>query len=293
MKKRTLEELNVLDDFLFQELISRGKKGEDFCRILLETILGRKIGKVTVTPQKPLLGMDTNLHGIRMDAYIEVTESETNVQLEPDIYDIEPNKVADKRTLPKRTRYYQGLIDSRLLESGVDYEHLKNVVIIMILPYDPFDKNRMMYTVKNLCVEEPDIPYEDGIKKIFLYTRGTEGTPSQELQEMLQYIENSVAENVTNPEIAAIHNYVNEVKRDRKAGIQYMKSWEHDKMMRDEGREEGREEGKRLGLAEAQKQIDRINALNQKLAEDGRMEDIIMASSNKEYQKKLLVEFGL
>lgn len=26
MKKRTLEELNVLDDFLFQELISRGKK---------------------------------------------------------------------------------------------------------------------------------------------------------------------------------------------------------------------------------------------------------------------------
>lgn len=68
-----------------------------------------------------------------------------------------------------------------------------------------------------------------------------------------------------------------------------MKSWEHDKMMRDEGREEG----KRLGLAEAQKQIDRINALNQKLAEDGRMEDIIMASSNKEYQKKLLVEFGL
>ena len=43
MKKRSLDELNLLDDFLFQELVSRGKKGEDFCRILLTTILGKKI----------------------------------------------------------------------------------------------------------------------------------------------------------------------------------------------------------------------------------------------------------
>lgn len=103
MKRQTLEELNVLDDFLFQELISRGKKGEEFCRILLETILGRKIGKVTVTPQKPILGIDTNLHGIRMDAYIETTETtevETNVNIESEIYDIEPNKAADRKTLP-------------------------------------------------------------------------------------------------------------------------------------------------------------------------------------------------
>ncbi len=282
MKRRTLEELNVLDDFLFQELISRGKKGEDFCRILLETILGRKIGKVTVTPQKPVLGMDTSLHGIRMDAYMEVTETETDVQLEPDIYDIEPNKVADKKTLPKRTRYYHGLIDSRLLESGADYENLKNVIIIMILPYDPFDQNRMVYTVKNQCVEEPGIPYEDGIKKIFLYTKGTEGNPSQELQEMLRYMENSIAENVTNREIAVIHNYVNEVKHDRKAGIQYMKSWEREKMMKEEGIEEGKELG-----------FEQINALNQRLAEEGRTEDIIKAASNAEYQKKLLLEFGL
>lgn len=42
MKKRTLEELNLLDDFLFQELVARGEQGENFCRILLSTILGRK-----------------------------------------------------------------------------------------------------------------------------------------------------------------------------------------------------------------------------------------------------------
>ena len=59
--------------------------------------------------------------------------------------------------------------------------NLKNIYIFMIMPYDPFGKKRMVYTVKNQCIEEPDIPYEDGIRKIYLYTKGVEGSPSQEL----------------------------------------------------------------------------------------------------------------
>lgn len=282
MKKRTLEELNLLDDFLFQELVARGEQGENFCRILLSTILGRKIGKVRVTPQKMILGRDTSMHGIRLDAYIEAMDDETDVEVEPEIYDIEPNQGIEKETLPKRTRYYQGLIDSKLLEPGVGYEKLKNVVIIMILPYDPFGENRMVYTFKTLCVEDVTIPYEDGVKKLFLYTKGIEGSPSQELKEMLKYMENSTLENVTNPNIEAIHDYVQEVKQDREAGIQYMKSWEREEMIRKEGHQKGVRAG-----------VKQINKLNQKLAEAGRTEDIIKAASDREYQEKLLQEFGL
>jgi predicted transposase/invertase (TIGR01784 family) len=235
---------------------------------------------VKVPPQKSILGVDTNLHGIRLDAYLEVTETETDVELESDIYDIEPNKVIEKNSLPKRTRYYHSLIDSKLLGSGADYKSLKNVIIIMILPYDPFDRNRMVYTIQNKCIEDSDLPYDDGTKKIFLYTKGTEGNPSQELQEMLKYIENSIVTNVTNQNIAAIHQYVSNVKHDREVGVQYMKSWEYEQMIRDESLAEG--------LAEGQKQI---NILNQKLANAGRMDDIIKAASDREYQKQLLAEF--
>lgn len=42
MIRRKLEDLNLLDDFLFQQLVSRGEDGENFCRILLETILGKR-----------------------------------------------------------------------------------------------------------------------------------------------------------------------------------------------------------------------------------------------------------
>ena len=129
------------------------------------------------------------------------------------------NNSGNRYKPPWQTRYYQALIDAKQLESGWDYQKLKNVYIIMILPYDPFDRNRMVYTVKNQCVEAPDIPYEDGAKKIYLNTKGTEGTPSQALKNMLKYIENSIAENVTDTNIQAIHNYVSEVKQDRKALI--------------------------------------------------------------------------
>ena len=56
---------------------------------------------------------------------------------------------------------------------------------------------------------------------------------------------------------------------------------------RHEGIKEGIKEGKLKGKIEG---IDLINALNKKLAELGRTEDIIKASQDSEYQKQLIRE---
>ena len=69
----------------------------------------------------------------------------------------------------------------------------------------------MVYTIQNHCTEDASIPYDDGAKKIFLYTRGTEGSPSQELKDMLKYIEKSTNDNVTNQDIASIQELVTKV----------------------------------------------------------------------------------
>ena len=50
--KRTIEELNIIDDFLFLEMINYGEEGKEFCRLLLGTILDRPIGEVKITAQK-------------------------------------------------------------------------------------------------------------------------------------------------------------------------------------------------------------------------------------------------
>lgn len=288
-RRKTLEELNLIDDFLFQEVLSL-EGGAEFARILLGTILGRHIRKVRVIPQKSIPGIDTNKHGIRLDAYIEDVSDEllanqVDAEVIPDIYDIEPDNTYEKNTLPRRTRYYHGMMDTKLLASGASYDELPNVVIITILPYDPFGKKRIVYTVRSQCVEDPSIPYDDGAQKIFIYTKGTAESSSQDLMDMLKYIEETTASNVTNQDIASIHKLVTKAKRSKEVGINYMKSWVREKMIRDEERREGREEGL--------KQLDLMNQLNIRLAEAGRIEDIVKAAKDPAYKEALLQEFCL
>lgn len=253
MKRRSIEELNLMDDFLFQSVISRGREGEEVCRILLNTILGGNITKVRVIPQKAVLAGDTTRHGIRMDAYVEdisdaLTGTEAEAEVEPDIYDLEPDQKYEKETLPRRSRYYHAVIDTRVLDAGKNYRQLRRVVIIMILPYDPFDKNRMIYTVRNSCVEDPSVPYDDGMEKIFLYTKGNADSAGQSLKEMLEYMQESNEMHVTNQDIETIHSIVSKVRRDKEVGISYMKSWEYEEMIREEATREGLETGRKRGL---------------------------------------------
>lgn len=279
---RKLEDLNLIDDFLFQQMLLQEEDGEEFVRILLSTILEKPIRKVKIIPQRDIIGLDTDKHGIRLDAYIkdvseEVEGGESDAEVIPKIYDIEPNRTHERESLPKRMRYYQSLMDVQLLSAGANYKKLPEVAIIMILPYDPFNQNRMVYTISNQC-EEQDLKYWDGVKKIFLYTKGIEGNPSQALKDMLQYIERTVEDNVTNQNIDTIHRMVNKVKKKKEVGINYMKSWEIEEMVREEGYQDG---------------MDTINDLIICLSEAGRTDDIIKAARDAEYREKLLEEFDL
>ena len=95
--------------------------------------------------------------------------------------DVEPdqnNRVKDISAFPKRSRFYHAIIDSRSLKSGEDFGKLKQVYVIFICNYDPFGYDRVLYTIKNRCLEEPEMEYDDGSETIVLYTKGTfEGHP--------------------------------------------------------------------------------------------------------------------
>lgn len=296
---RKLEELNLIDNFLFQEMLLQKEEGEEFARILLGTILEKNIRKVRIIPQKNILGKNTDRHGVRLDAYIEDVSDELNAttadaEVVPDIYDLEPNNTYERESLPKRMRYYHGLIDTQFLSSGADYGKLPDVVIIVILPYDPFGKNRMVYTIRNGCIEDLSIPYDDGAQKIFLYTKGKEGNPSQKLSDMLKYIEKTTDNNVTNQDIESVRQLVEKVKRKKEVGINYMKSWEVEEMAREKGYAEGYDSGYDNGYSGGYDNgKSKINQLNARLGEDGRMEDILKAALDREYQEQLFEEFKL
>lgn len=59
-KKKKLEEMNLLDDFLFGSVVAYPEIGQKFVKILLKTIFGREFKHLSVTAQKVYHGADTD-----------------------------------------------------------------------------------------------------------------------------------------------------------------------------------------------------------------------------------------
>ena len=77
-----------------------------------------------------------------------------------DITDFE-EVVKDIAAFPRQSRFYHAIIDSRSLKSGEDFGKLKQVYVIFICNYDPFGYDRVLYTIKNRCLEEPEMDYSN------------------------------------------------------------------------------------------------------------------------------------
>ncbi|MDE6642274.1 MAG: hypothetical protein K2K63_17325 [Acetatifactor sp.] len=190
------EELDLIDNFLFEALASHPETGAALGRKLVEIILHRSPEKVKVVAQRTYPGSNPQMHGARPDVYLE--ESAATPENVPWSYDIEPekdNKTQAVRSLPKRVRFYHAKIDAKDLKAGDSYHKLKNIAVILIMPFDPFGMDRMVYTIRNTCVEEPGMPYDDGAFTVFLYTKGKKEIPSVELKQFLTYFEQTTEGN--------------------------------------------------------------------------------------------------
>ena len=277
MQKRKLRDLNLLDDFLFNSMVTYPGIGEEFSRELLKIIFQKDLGKLTVIPQKTYYGSDTDMHGTRLDVYLEEDESEPGILSTSTIYDLEPNLLDNPKiisSLPKRMRFYHAKIDARSLKSGESYHNLKNVIVIMITPFDPFGLNRMVYTIRNKCEEAPDMEYDDGASTLFLYTEGSEGEPSLELRQLLRYMQNTTQENAQNETLKNIHKMVEIVKHDQEVSLAYMKIFEREEYLIEQGMEQEKanteRERKRADAAEqradtAEKEVQKLKAELEKL----------------------------
>ncbi len=275
---KSMKDLDLMDDFLFQETLGNPQYGPQVAKLLLGTILKRKIENVKVITQRVETTGDPKKRGIRMDVYIEEEAQETeklNV-----IYDIEIQK-DDTKELPQRSRYYQALIDSKLLLSGEVFGALKPVWIILITPVDIFGYDRMCYTFENLCVESPEISLKDGAKRVFLYSRGTVER-DEELYQLLHYLESSREENAVNEVTRSLHQIVEKVKQNHEVGVRYMKAVEYEEYITKKATREGMEKGEK-----------RFGKLALLLMKENKYEDLERASKDKEYREKLFQEFNI
>lgn len=219
-ERKSYEELTLMDSFLFESVTEKPENAITISKVIIERTLGRKVKKLVVETQKELKGININNHGIRMDVYTtEIDDTSENNEITC-VYDIEPNNYREDN-IPRRNRYYQSLIDSKLLPTNTPYEMLPDMFSIWILPYDPFGDNRMVYTIKNKVEENNRIVYNDGVTKIFLNTKGAKGG-SQKLKELLTFMENPIRDNAVDEDLSKILNIVDTVKRNPEERRRYM-----------------------------------------------------------------------
>lgn len=232
---KTLQELTLLSKFLFDQTMDMPQAHEAALRI----ILGDQSLKL-MTPVQTEKEFRTApwLRSIRLDVFAMDEERR--------IYDTEMQ--AERRNdLGKRSRYYQGLMDSSLLEPGsVNFNRLNDVYIIMITPFDLFGEGKYCYTFRSYCEENKKISLEDGAVRIFLNTRGTNDEEvSKELADFLHYIETTdetAARCSGSRNIQKIHDCVKQIKASEEMGVKYMQTWEEKVIERERGKAEGKAE---------------------------------------------------
>ena len=236
------KELCFTDNFMFCKVIANN--GE-LCRHMLELILGKPVRKVEIKTSEKVIDITPQAKSIRMDVYLDDDENT--------VYDLEM-QTSSKKNLPKRLRYYQGVIDLNLIEKGDDYDQLPESVIVFICTFDYFNKNLPFYVFENRCEAMPELLLGDETKKIFVNPYGKRDDLPEDVVYFLDYIRDQKAEDEFTRQLgqAVVKAWIH-----REWEVEYMnwRAYEMDlnidkRIAREEGHEEGRKEGREEGYEE-------------------------------------------
>ena len=289
-KKKSIQELNLIDDFLFNEVLSDKDNGDLVAKLILSVIMDHEIENVSLKIQNVITTGNPEDHAIRLDVYIEEKYGDDGEKTR--VYDVEVQGEHGMKLMPGRSRYYQALVDSKHLPSGTGYDQMLPLWIIIITPKDIFEKDRLYYTFENRCIEEPELSLNDGARRIFLNASGTVGQ-QEELSLLLKYIVDSNSYNALSETTQKIHEIVEKVRNRPDMGVKYMKAWEREQFIREESLEEGIKQGIEKGIEKGIEQNKSLyNQLILLLNKDQRLDDIVKAASNPEYLGKLYQEYG-
>ena len=180
-------------------------------------------------------------------------------------------QVSHTKELPKRSRYYQSMIDLQLIDKGQLYDELKRSYVIFICPFDLYGKGRHIYTFENICKEDGSISMGDEAVKIFPNAKGTLDDVSDELEAFLDYVAGKKPKDAY---VERLEEAVKEAKKNRE--------WRHEYMtllMRDQE-----------NVKKGEEMLAKLIIL---LSEDGRLSDVIKVSQDKEYRQELYAEYHI
>ncbi len=226
-----LEDLNLINRFLFDEVM----EDRESYQATVSILLGEDIQLLDEPETEKELRVSPELREIRLDV--------VSMDKGGKLYYTEMQQ-KNTKNLRRRSRYYQAQLDVSLLAPGSkDFNLLSDSCLILVSPFDIFERGLYRYTFENICKECPDLKLEDGASRVFINTKGKNKCSfSQEFLDFMEYITNTTdeaAERTKSQKIKRIHEQVKRIKLSEKMGVKYMQLWEEKAYIREEGYEEG------------------------------------------------------
>lgn len=228
------EELSITDDFMFGKVM----EDKELCREMLECLLDQPVGKLEEIQTERELQYTADGKPIRMDVYSRDSEN---------VYDAEMQNLNHRRLeeleLPKRSRFYQAMMDADLLRKGNTYRKLPESRVLFLCTFDPFGEGMAKYTFKNQCEENANLRLKDGTEKIFFNcTCRLENIP-ENLKALYDYIVTGKTESKLTEKL---EEAVERARRNQKWRSEYMKELLHEEDIKEEALAQGREEKSRF-----------------------------------------------
>lgn len=283
MSSNNFQELNLSDSFLFPAAL------EDpiTCRLILECIVEEPISELFVRAEYTKQ-FNSEFKCIRLDVYAKdvITEVSYNLEMQNN----------NEYNLPLRSRYYQAQIDVGNLKSGAEYKDLKPLYVIFICNFDPFGRELYRYTFSMQC-EEANIPLNDGVKRIFLSTKGkNKDEVPPILIDFLGYLNDSTdsyVERHFSKKVKEIHGRIVELKKNRDVEKRYMHYLSVDKIIK--AKEKEAEEAKQKADEAKQKADEakqKADAAEKKADEAEKKADEVTRKSQEIFREILFETIG-
>ena len=245
---KKLQDLNLMDRFLFSELIENAEA----YKLILEIILEREIN----FKGQPVAENEKRKELLGKIARLDVCA----IGDDDRVYNAEVQK-ENENNMHKRMRYYGALMTSKLLPEGtIDYNRLSDLCMIVIAGFDMGGEGKYRYTVRRMYEGYPDKEVYDGEVILYLNTKGKDTVGvSNELIAMLEYFEETTDDKALSSgyeRIIRLNEIVSSIKANDEIGVKYMNAYEermHDiQEAREQGEEIGRSEGLEAGIAQGE-----------------------------------------
>ena len=256
MSETKFEDLTISSDFMFKEVM---KSNKSLCKRLVGSIMQQDIEDIVYIETEKTLQPYYDSRGIRLDVIL-ADENHTRYNLEMQARNVISK--AGVALLPKRTRYYQSVIDMDMLKQGENFDQLNPLVLIFICTFDFYKEGRYVYTFKSRCLENLELELANDVTVKLVNAKGKHGQVNTLLKNFLRYVmTNEPVDDFTED----VERQVWAVKNDKKAREEYMvlqaKIREHEIVAYEAGEAQGHAAGLAEGLAEGEAKKSRETAI--------------------------------